>query len=241
MAGMSAARACFEQACSDCEFVEPITEDGTVLRGGDVVLSVRGDARGLLAAERTALNFLQRLSGIATRTRRFVDAVAGLGARIMDTRKTTPNLRFLEKAGGADRRWGQPSRRALRPGPPQGEPLRDGGPPLRGGRAGRGAGCREPGDSGGSVRGGGVGGGGRRRGGRSAGQLSPRPGPRRGGPGHPGPERRVGCRGADRGVGRCYPRQCPAFAECGVDRISVGALTHSVDALDLSMLSETTP
>ncbi|MEX0973081.1 MAG: carboxylating nicotinate-nucleotide diphosphorylase [Solirubrobacterales bacterium] len=76
----------------------------------DVVL-VSGPARGLLAAERTALNFLGHLSGIATLTARYVDAVAGTGARILDTRKTTPGLRALEKAavvagGGQNHRMG---------------------------------------------------------------------------------------------------------------------------------------
>ncbi|HET9313937.1 MAG TPA: nicotinate-nucleotide diphosphorylase (carboxylating), partial [Vicinamibacteria bacterium] len=71
---------------------------------GTVLGTVSGRARALLTAERVALNFLQRLSGVATMTRRFVDAVDGTGARIRDTRKTTPLLRFLEKhaveAGG---------------------------------------------------------------------------------------------------------------------------------------------
>ena len=72
---------------------------------GDVLATVRGQARMLLTAERVALNFMQRLSGIATYTRRHVEAVAGTGCRILDTRKTTPGLRRLEKiataAGGA--------------------------------------------------------------------------------------------------------------------------------------------
>ena len=72
---------------------------------GDVLATVRGSARTLLTAERVALNFMQRLSGIATYTRKHVEAVAGTGCRILDTRKTTPGLRRLEKiatlAGGA--------------------------------------------------------------------------------------------------------------------------------------------
>lgn len=72
---------------------------------GDVLATVRGSARTLLTAERVCLNFMQRLSGIATYTRKHVDAVAGTGCRILDTRKTTPGLRRLEKiataAGGA--------------------------------------------------------------------------------------------------------------------------------------------
>ncbi|HVZ49350.1 MAG TPA: carboxylating nicotinate-nucleotide diphosphorylase [Gemmatimonadaceae bacterium] len=72
-------------------------DDGTQLARGAGVLFISGRARGMLSAERTALNFMQRLSGIATLTRRFVDAVAGTSARIVDTRKTTPGWRALEK------------------------------------------------------------------------------------------------------------------------------------------------
>jgi len=78
---------------------------------GAYVIEVRGKARSLLAAERVALNFLQRLSGVATKTRQFVDSVDGTGAKILDTRKTTPGWRALEKAaviagGGANHRMG---------------------------------------------------------------------------------------------------------------------------------------
>jgi len=79
-------------------------EDGSRLRPGDSVLYLSGHARGLLAAERVALNFMQRLSGVASITARYVDAVRGTRARILDTRKTTPGWRLLEKyavrAGG---------------------------------------------------------------------------------------------------------------------------------------------
>jgi nicotinate-nucleotide pyrophosphorylase (carboxylating) len=79
-------------------------EDGTRVRAGDCVMFITGHARPMLAAERVALNFLQRLTGIATLTARFVSAVAGTKARILDTRKTTPGWRLLEKyavrAGG---------------------------------------------------------------------------------------------------------------------------------------------
>ncbi len=71
--------------------------NGQRVRAGDVVAELDGNLRALLAAERTALNFLQHLSGIATATRAFVDAVAGTGCRVADTRKTTPGLRRLEK------------------------------------------------------------------------------------------------------------------------------------------------
>jgi nicotinate-nucleotide pyrophosphorylase (carboxylating) len=83
---------------------ETEARDGDRFFPGTVLGTVTGRARALLSAERVALNFLQRLSGTATLTRRLVDAVAGTGARIRDTRKTTPLLRFLEKhaveAGG---------------------------------------------------------------------------------------------------------------------------------------------
>lgn len=72
-------------------------EDGTKVSRGDSVLYLTGHARSLLSAERVALNFLQRLSGIATLTRKYVDAVQGTKAQILDTRKTTPGLRVLEK------------------------------------------------------------------------------------------------------------------------------------------------
>jgi nicotinate-nucleotide pyrophosphorylase (carboxylating) len=79
-------------------------EDGTHVRAGEPVLFVTGHARGLLSAERVALNYMQRLSGIATLTARYVDAVRGTKAKILDTRKTTPGWRMLEKyavrAGG---------------------------------------------------------------------------------------------------------------------------------------------
>jgi nicotinate-nucleotide pyrophosphorylase (carboxylating) len=79
-------------------------EDGWRVTKGDPLIMVTGHTRGLLSAERVALNFMQKLSGIATLTARFVDAVAGTGAQILDTRKTTPGWRVLEKyavrAGG---------------------------------------------------------------------------------------------------------------------------------------------
>jgi nicotinate-nucleotide pyrophosphorylase (carboxylating) len=72
-------------------------EDGTAVHPGDTVLFLSGHARGLLSAERTALNFTQRLSGIATLTAKYVEAVRGTGARVLDTRKTLPGWRALEK------------------------------------------------------------------------------------------------------------------------------------------------
>ncbi|WP_233496014.1 carboxylating nicotinate-nucleotide diphosphorylase [Geodermatophilus sp. TF02-6] len=85
--------------------------DGDRVARGDVLLTVRGPVRALLAAERSALNTAARASGIATLTRRWVDAVAGTGAVVLDTRKTTPGLRPLEKyavrcGGGSNKRMG---------------------------------------------------------------------------------------------------------------------------------------
>ncbi len=77
--------------------VQVVAWDGSRVARGDVVLELEGPARALLSAERIALNFVQRLSGVATLTARFVDAVRGTRAQILDTRKTTPTLRALEK------------------------------------------------------------------------------------------------------------------------------------------------
>ncbi len=95
-AGVDVARLAFREAEPTLKF-RPAVKDGDPLSPGVAIAQVVGDIGGLLKAERTALNFLQHLSGIATLTRRFVDAVAGSGAVILDTRKTTPGLRFLEK------------------------------------------------------------------------------------------------------------------------------------------------
>jgi len=90
--------------------VERLAPEGEWRRGGEV-MALEGSAAAMLTAERTALNFLQRLSGIATLTARYVEAVEGTGVRILDTRKTTPGLRGLEKAavaagGGTNHRTG---------------------------------------------------------------------------------------------------------------------------------------
>lgn len=92
----------------DCQV---LADDGAGLAAGDTVLRLRGRTSSLLTGERVALNFLQRLSGIATLTRRYVEAIDGTGARILDTRKTTPGWRLLEKAavkagGGTNHRIG---------------------------------------------------------------------------------------------------------------------------------------
>src|SRR3954453_12174704 len=75
--------------------------DGARIDRGGLLLTARGPAHGVLAAERTALNFAQRLSGVATLSKRYADAVAGTKARVVDTRKTTPGFRVLEKAAVA--------------------------------------------------------------------------------------------------------------------------------------------
>jgi nicotinate-nucleotide pyrophosphorylase (carboxylating) len=91
--------------------LEAIQHDGDRLTPGARLAILSGPMRSLLAAERTALNFLQRLSGVATLTRRFVDAIGGLKCQLLDTRKTTPGWRLLEKyavrmGGGSNHRMG---------------------------------------------------------------------------------------------------------------------------------------
>ncbi|HEX8453917.1 MAG TPA: carboxylating nicotinate-nucleotide diphosphorylase [Longimicrobium sp.] len=110
VAGSEVAAEVFRRVDPSLE-VEVAAPDGTALEPGDLAMRVTGSARSILTAERTALNFMQRLSGVATVTRRYVGAVAGTGARVIDTRKTTPGMRALEKAavlagGGANHRHG---------------------------------------------------------------------------------------------------------------------------------------
>jgi nicotinate-nucleotide pyrophosphorylase (carboxylating) len=98
MSGSDAAARVFEMVDPPCEYIA-LEPDGTRLEPGDVVARVIGPLASILTAERTALNFLQRLSGIASVTRRYVDALAAYPAvTLLDTRKTTPGLRFLERA-----------------------------------------------------------------------------------------------------------------------------------------------
>lgn len=97
MAGMAVARECFIQLDGQVRFAD-IKQPGETFEVGEILAEVEGAARSLLAAERTALNFLQRLCGVATITRRFVEAVAGTDVRIVDTRKTTPGFRVLDRA-----------------------------------------------------------------------------------------------------------------------------------------------
>jgi nicotinate-nucleotide pyrophosphorylase (carboxylating) len=103
VAGLAAADAVFREIEPNIELRAEKADgsrvrDGDVVSAGDTVLRVEGHALAILAGERTALNFLARLSGVATATRAFVDAVAGTGVQVLDTRKTTPGWRTLEKA-----------------------------------------------------------------------------------------------------------------------------------------------
>jgi nicotinate-nucleotide pyrophosphorylase (carboxylating) len=110
LAGTETAAEVFRRVDSTLE-ISVARQDGTEINAGDNVIEIRGRTRSILKAERVALNFLQRLSGIATLTRRFVDAAGNQHVKILDTRKTTPGLRALEKAavvagGGANHRFG---------------------------------------------------------------------------------------------------------------------------------------
>ncbi len=110
LAGLDAVPMIFEMVPGGAAF-EPQCGDGSGLVTGQVIARVAGPLRALLAAERLALNFLQRLSGVATATRAYVDAIAGAAAAIYDTRKTTPGWRVLEKyavraGGGRNHRMG---------------------------------------------------------------------------------------------------------------------------------------
>jgi nicotinate-nucleotide pyrophosphorylase (carboxylating) len=108
--GLAVVEEVFHELDSELRF-EQLAADGDSVEAGTAVARLDGRAAPILTGERTALNFLGRLSGIATLTRRFVDAVEGTGAEILDTRKTTPGLRALEKhavecGGGRNHRFG---------------------------------------------------------------------------------------------------------------------------------------
>lgn len=110
LAGLGLAEEAFRTLDSAVQFERP-ARDGDPLPAGATALIIRGNARALLTAERVALNFVQRLSGIATLTARYVKEISGTGARVLDTRKTTPGLRALEKfavrcGGGQNHRFG---------------------------------------------------------------------------------------------------------------------------------------
>jgi nicotinate-nucleotide pyrophosphorylase (carboxylating) len=110
IAGLPVAEEVFHQISQDIRF-RHIHEDGARVPAMEPLAEIEGGARAILTGERVALNFLQRLSGIASRTAHFVEIVSGTGARIVDTRKTTPGLRLLEKyavtvGGGRNHRMG---------------------------------------------------------------------------------------------------------------------------------------
>ncbi|MBL8723859.1 MAG: carboxylating nicotinate-nucleotide diphosphorylase [Planctomycetes bacterium] len=238
LAGTDCAVAAFTEL-DPTAVVNLLLRDGAAVVPGALVLTVDGDMQGLLAAERTALNFVQRLSGVATRTRAFVAAVAGTPARILDTRKTTPGLRLLEKravlaGGGQNHRIGLFDQVLLkenhfgfaRPLPyeevvrrcVQGQP----GPVV--------AEARTADEAVAAV-----------RGGASVVLLDNFA---------PGADLRAAVRAvraAATAAGRAVEVEASggvdlgnvrAFAECGVDRISIGGLTHSAPALDFSLLVE---
>ncbi|MFB0536165.1 MAG: carboxylating nicotinate-nucleotide diphosphorylase, partial [Anaerolineae bacterium] len=110
LAGLEVVRQVFRQVDERIAF-QARMKDGDAISKGDIVATVEGPAASILTAERTALNFLQRMSGIATLTRRYVEAVTGTKALILDTRKTVPGLRLLDKwavrmGGGQNHRLG---------------------------------------------------------------------------------------------------------------------------------------
>jgi nicotinate-nucleotide pyrophosphorylase (carboxylating) len=110
VAGLEIVALVFEYCDHSVTFI-PAVAEGAAVDAGGVLGSVQGNTRAILRGERTALNFLQRMSGIATETRRYVDAVQGYRARITDTRKTAPGLRVLDKwavrqGGGVNHRFG---------------------------------------------------------------------------------------------------------------------------------------
>jgi nicotinate-nucleotide pyrophosphorylase (carboxylating) len=110
IAGLSMVEAVFRELDPEA-VVDPVVRDGGAVSPGQVVARVRARTRAILTGERTALNFLMRLSGVATETARFAERLLGTGTRLLDTRKTTPGLRRLEKqavalGGGANHRMG---------------------------------------------------------------------------------------------------------------------------------------
>ena len=96
VAGLEIAAAFFRELDPDVR-IDQLVDDGNAVEAGTVLMRMQGNARAMLTAERSALNTLQHLSGIATMTREYVEAIAGTGATLLDTRKTIPGLRVLEK------------------------------------------------------------------------------------------------------------------------------------------------
>ncbi len=238
LAGVEVARACFRALDAEVSFGADDLADGAALLPDAVMMTVRGSAAALLSAERTALNFLQRMSGIASRTARYVAAVEGCAVQVLDTRKTTPLLRDLEKyavrvGGGCNHRVGLFDQILLKEnhfalsGRPYQEVVERA---VAGATAPVVAEAQTIGEGLAAVAGG------------AAIVLLDNF--------RPGAElsaaaaelRRVAaeqCRTVEiEASGGVTLASVRAFAECGVDRISVGALTHSVEALDMSMLTK---
>ena len=191
------------------------------------MLTVTGPTRALLTAERTALNLVGHLSGIATLTRRWVDAVAGTGAAIRDTRKTTPGLRALEKYAVRCGGGRQPPDGARRRGTGQGQPRRRGGRHHRGRRGGAQDGAGH--SAGGRVRHARPGqrGAGRRRASSCCSTTSTWPTP------SPAVELASGAGVRLEASGGLDLDRAAEVAATGVDFLAVGALTHSAPVLDL--------
>ncbi|MCC6782708.1 MAG: carboxylating nicotinate-nucleotide diphosphorylase [Planctomycetes bacterium] len=240
LAGLPLALAAFS-SCDPAVHLVPHRRDGERVERGGLVLEIAGDAAALLRAERSALNFLQQLSGIATLTRAFVDAVAGTGAAILDTRKTSPGLRAVEKyavrmGGGTNHRFGLFDQILLKENhfacaapesvesvvaravarSPAGVPVvaeaRDLGEALAAVRGGAQIVMLDNFELGTGL--------------RDAVRAVR------------GEAARLGRRVALEISGGIVLDNVAAYAACGVDRISVGALTHSAKALDLSLLVE---
>jgi nicotinate-nucleotide pyrophosphorylase (carboxylating) len=106
IAGIELSKQIFHKIDPELKFIENGFKDGDVIKYGDEIFYVEGNAQSILTGERLALNFMQRMSGIATLTRQFVNEVSGTEVKVLDTRKTTPNLRYFEKwavrIGGAE-------------------------------------------------------------------------------------------------------------------------------------------
>ena len=110
LAGVDVAKEIFRQVDPNLK-LEVLLQDGAEVKYGDIALYISGSVHSILAAERLVLNTMQRMSGIATTTRRIVDKFKGTKTKVLDTRKTTPNMRFLEKlavkiGGGVNQRFG---------------------------------------------------------------------------------------------------------------------------------------
>lgn len=110
IAGLEIAKSAFSIIDPNIEF-EPVSEDGKFVNSADIVALVKGNGRAILRGERVVLNIIQRMSGIATLTRKYADLVKGTKAKILDTRKTAPGLRMLDKmavkiGGGVNHRFG---------------------------------------------------------------------------------------------------------------------------------------